>query len=174
MSPRRSSSDLLLVRVRHRSALLLATRHLLSITHRNGAFGQRQRIGEDTYTGLKEYSTIPEETPGIRLSAVTNDGAFVDQVQVFTTETTKKSLRSSWGADDRAIFRDMKFGENNDKGWCVSTESNDTFGDRCEGGQAYLCVDFCVGGDVHVCTGHDISKCVVGAGLPLGALEESS
>ena len=159
---------------RRRSALLLPSHHSSSLTYRNGAFGQRQKIGEDTYTGLKEYATIPENTPGIRVSAVTNDGAFVDQVQVFNTATAKQSLRSLWGGDSRTIFQNMKFGENNDKGWCVSTEPNDTFGDRCEGGQAHLCVDFCVGGNVHVCTGHDLSKCVAGEGLTLGALEESS
>ena len=152
----------------------MPSHHSSSLTYRNGAFGQRQKIGEDTYTGLKEYATIPENTPGIRVSAVTNDGAFVDQVQVFNTATAKQSLRSLWGGNSRTIFQNMKFGENNDKGWCVSTEPNDTFGDRCEGGQAHLCVDFCVGGNVHVCTGHDLSKCVAGEGLTLGALEESS
>jgi len=121
----------------------------------NGAFGQRQKIGVNaliaTHTSMK-----PDGTPGFRISAATFDGAFLDQLEVFTTTTVPSFW---WTAEERTTIESMKFGENRGDGWCLSLDPEDTFYDLCVDNQAYSCLDFCADGTVHPCDGNDVSSC---------------
>jgi len=121
----------------------------------NGAFGQRQKIGESallvTHTLMK-----PDGTPGFRLSSATSDAAFVDRLEVFTSVMIS---RWWWTEEVRTTVGGMKFGVNRGDGWCLSPSPEDTFYDLCVDGQAYSCWDFCANGDVHPCDGNDISSC---------------
>jgi hypothetical protein len=124
----------------------------------NGAFGQRTRVAEGgVYEKVAEFSgeQVPADTIGFRLHASSTDGAFLDQLHVKTS--------------DGGTFKGLSFGNNNNGGWCLSMDPNDTFFMQCFGGQAFRCIDFCTSstGEVrayHFCNDNELSMCSQEAG----------
>jgi len=110
----------------------------------NGVFGQRKRIGENISQVTHTSVAVPENTPGFRISAATQDATFIDQLEAFATGN----------------FQGMKFGQNRGEGWCLSYNPDDTFYDLCISGEAHGCIDFCADGTYHFCDLNTASSCL--------------
>jgi len=114
----------------------------------NGAFGQRYNLGgKDEFSVEHEFccGQVPVNSIGFRVSAVSADAAFLDDISV-------------------AGPISVSYGEDAGGGWCISLNPDDSFllvdchGDT---GDAVACVDFCLDGTWQICDDaiELVSKC---------------
>ena len=95
-------------------------------------------LGQPIYvngnTGLAERlidNGVSTNTPGFRVETVSADGFFIDQLRV-----------ESGGY----LLKNFIFEEARNDGFCLSTNSGDTFSGRCINNKAFKCIDFCSNG----------------------------
>jgi len=97
--------------------------------NRDGILGSKIIVSGDKHQ-VEKVIEVPKNTPGFRVEAVSGDGLFIDHLDVYSGES---------------ILKHFKFDEENNRGFCLSKNSDD-FGRRCHGGQSYKCIDFCSDG----------------------------
>ena len=104
-----------------------------------GVLGRRHVVGSkaapeeyETYTpDTTDFSRVPTDVIGFRLSARTHDAALVDRLDIKT--------------NDGQIFKNLSFGRDDHDAFCFSVvPERDWY--QCLGGKSHLCIDFCTNG----------------------------
>ena len=100
--------------------------------------GQAAPEEYETYTpDTTDFSRVPTDVIGFRLSARTHDAALVDRLDIKT--------------NDGQIFKNLSFGRDDHDAFCFSVVPERHWYE-CLGGKSHLCIDFCTNGEWYSCT----------------------
>jgi len=101
-----------------------------------GVLGRRHVVARDVLSDTVDFSHVPTDMIGFRLSARTHDAGMISHLDAKTS--------------DGNIFQNLSFDEGSNK-FCFSVVPERDW-DNCVEGKSLLCIDFCTDGNWYDCT----------------------